>query len=111
MKRVGGFIFAEDPPVGITPTWEIREGDALERLRELPDGGVRLFLTSPPYRKKFAYGVTGECGLESTLDEYLEYLTAVAKEMRRCATPDANFFCVIGDTANGSGGAGGDYGK
>lgn len=30
-------------------SWEIRQGDALERLREMPDGSVHCCVTSPPY--------------------------------------------------------------
>lgn len=31
------------------PTWEIRQGDVLERLREMPDESVHCVVTSPPY--------------------------------------------------------------
>ncbi len=30
-------------------SWEIRQGDALSRLREMPAGSVQMCVTSPPY--------------------------------------------------------------
>lgn len=29
--------------------WEVRQGDALALLRDLPDGGVDAVITDPPY--------------------------------------------------------------
>jgi len=37
-------------------TWEIRQGDALERLREMPDESVQCCVTSPPYWGLRDYG-------------------------------------------------------
>ena len=37
-------------------TWEIREGDALTRLREIPDESVHCVVTSPPYWGLRDYG-------------------------------------------------------
>jgi DNA modification methylase len=34
-------------------SWEIRQGDALEQLREMPDESVQCCVTSPPF-----YGLT-----------------------------------------------------
>lgn len=36
--------------------WEIKQGDALERLRELPDESVHCVVTSPPYYGLRDYG-------------------------------------------------------
>lgn len=40
-------------------SWEIREGDALERLREMSDESVHCCVTSPPYYGLRDYG-TGQ---------------------------------------------------
>lgn len=40
-------------------TWEIRQGDALDRLREMPAESVQCCITSPPYFGLRDYG-TGE---------------------------------------------------
>ena len=37
--------------------FEIRQGDALERLREMPDASVQCVVTSPPYWGLRRYGV------------------------------------------------------
>lgn len=39
-----------------TPRWEIREGDVLDRLRELSDESVHCVMTSPPYWGLRDYG-------------------------------------------------------
>ena len=39
------------------PTWDIRQGNALERLREMPDESVHCVVTSPPYWGLRDYGV------------------------------------------------------
>ena len=33
----------------VSPTWEIRQGDVLDRLREMPSESVHCVVTSPPY--------------------------------------------------------------
>ena len=40
----------------VEPTWEIRQGDVLERLREMPDESVHCVVTSPPYWGLRDYG-------------------------------------------------------
>lgn len=41
----------------MTALWEVRVGDALERLAEIPDGSVDICVTSPPYFGLRDYGV------------------------------------------------------
>ena len=33
----------------MSASWEIRQGDVLDRLREMPDESVQCCITSPPY--------------------------------------------------------------
>ncbi len=40
-----------------TPTWEVREGHALELLRAMPDSSVHCVVTSPPYWGLRDYGL------------------------------------------------------
>ena len=42
-------------------------GDALEKLREIPNESVQCVVTSPPYWGLRDYGVDGAYGLEPTL--------------------------------------------
>ena len=58
-------------------TWQILQGDALERLRELPDRSVQTCITSPPYFGLRDYGDIGQLGLESTPDLYVARLVDV----------------------------------
>jgi len=52
-----------------------------ESMEELPDNSVHLMITSPPYN------VGKEYDEDLTLDEYLEFLRRVWKEVRRVLVP------------------------
>ena len=81
-------------------------GDALERLRELPDGSVHCCVTSPPYWGLRSYeGGAGMIGLEPTFDEHLSRLVAVFREVRRVLRPDGTCWLNYGDAYAGSWGA------
>lgn len=85
-------------------TWEIRQGDALERLREMPDESVQCCVTSPPYWGLRDYGVDGQLGLEETPEEYVEKLVAIFAEIRRVLRDDGTLWLNIGDSYSGGGG-------
>lgn len=51
----------------------------------------------------------GCLGLEPTPDLYVEHLVTVFREVRRVLRPDGTLWLNLGDSYNGSGGAGGDY--
>lgn len=86
-------------------------GDVLDVLRELPPESVQMAVTSPPYYALRDYGVEGQIGLEATPDEYVCRMVGVFHELRRVLRDDGVLWLNIGDTYNGSGGAGGDYNK
>ena len=78
-------------------------GDALERLRELPDESVHCVVTSPPYWGLRAYGGdTGMIGLEPTFDDHLANLVAVFCEVRRVLRGDGTLWLNYGDAYGGS---------
>lgn len=84
---------------GLTPSrWEIREGDALERLRELADGSVHACVTSPPYYNLRDYKVEGQIGLEKTPELFIERLVDVFREVRRVLRADGTAWVNIGDS-------------
>jgi site-specific DNA-methyltransferase (adenine-specific) len=62
-------------------------GDALTRLRQLPNSSVDLVLTSPPYFRLRDYQVDGQLGLEGHVDAWVEGLRAAVAEMARVLTP------------------------
>ena len=81
---------------------QIIVGDALERLRELPDESVHACITSPPYFGLRSYGgEPGMIGLEPTFDEHLEALVAVFREVRRVLRGDGCLFVNYGDAYAG----------
>jgi len=89
----------------------IYEGDAIERLSELPRESMQCVVTSPPYWGLRDYGVGGQFGLEKTPEEYTEKMVQVFREVKRVLKDDGTLWLNLGDSYNGSGGAGGDYNK
>jgi DNA modification methylase len=137
-------------------SWEIRQGDALERLREMPDESVHCCVTSPPYYGLRDYGTASwdggdpdceheaigraadkvqwdgslagpgnrpralgaphrgggdphacrcgavrldqQIGLEPTVDDFIESLVEVFREVRRVLRPEGTLWLNIGDT-------------
>ncbi len=79
-------------------TWEVREGDALERLREMGDESVQCCVTSPPFFGLRDYGVEGQIGLERTPDEFVARLVEVFREVRRVLRADGTLWLNMGDS-------------
>lgn len=73
-------------------------GDALEALRAMPDQSVQCCVTSPPYWGLRDYGVPGQLGLESTVEEHISALTKVFREARRVLRDDGTLWVNYGDT-------------
>ena len=90
--------------------YTIHTGDAIDELRKMPDQSAHCVVTSPPYWGLRDYGADGQLGLESTPDEYVANLVAVGRELWRVLRDDGTLWLNLGDSYNGSGGAGGDYG-
>ena len=72
-------------------------GDALERLRQLPDASVDTIVTSPPYFNLRDYHVVGQLGQEAHVDEWVAALAAVARECRRVLAPHGSLWLNLGD--------------
>lgn len=78
-------------------------GDALTKLKELPDKSVKCCITSPPYWGLRDYGIEGQIGAEASLDEFLNKLVEVFREVRRVLTDDGTFWLNIGDSFTSGG--------
>lgn len=79
------------------------------RTIPLRPGSVRCVITSPPYWGRRLYGDhPDELGIED-LHVYVANLSAVFRQVADVMTDDAVAWLNIGDSAIGSGGAGGDY--
>ena len=75
----------------------IYQGDVLDILRSFPDEFVDCIVTSPPYWGLRDYGVEGQIGLELTLEEYLEKMLAITRELRRILKKSGVMFWNHGD--------------
>ena len=82
-------------------TNDIHTGDAADTLADLPESSVHMVMTSPPYFGLRDYGVDGQIGLENELDEYIEELVNVFREVRRVLRPDGSAWLNLGDTYSG----------
>lgn len=86
---------------------KILTGDALTKLRTLPDQYVNTWITSPPYWGLRNYGVDGQLGMEHTPEEYVEKMVEVFREARRTLTDDGTLWLNLGDTWMGGKGSNG----
>jgi DNA modification methylase len=85
--------------------WQVLEGDARVRLRDLPDASIQTCITSPPYWALRDYGIDGQIGLESTLGNYVDVLVDVFREVWRVLRNDGTVWLNLGDmTVRGAGG-------
>lgn len=78
----------------------ILRGDAAHL--PLPDGGVDLIVTSPPYWKLRDYrdggqSLDGQIGSEATPGEYIANLLECTQEWMRVLKPSGSCFVVLGD--------------
>ena len=92
------------------PTYRLQQitnriicGDALTILKRFPSESIDCCVTSPPYFHLRDYGVKGQIGLEATIEEYLEKLSAVFNEIKRVLNPQGTCWVNLGDTYGGSG--------
>jgi len=77
-------------------------GDAVTRLRELPDGSVRTCVTSPPYWGLRDYGNDDQIGLEETPSEFVEKLCQVFDEVWRVLADNGTLWVNLGDSYAGA---------
>jgi DNA modification methylase len=91
------------------PDMRVLVGDVLDKLRELPDGGVQCVITSPPYWGLRDYSYDGQMGLEATPEGYVEKMVEVFREVKRVLRDDGTLWLNLGDSYasdfKGSGGA------
>lgn len=82
---------------------QILVGDALEKLKTMPDQSVHCCVTSPPYYGLRDYGVEGQMGLEKTPEEYVAKMVEVFREVRRVLRDDGTLWLNLGDSYANSG--------
>lgn len=72
-------------------------GDAVTKLKELPNESVHCVVTSPPYWGARDYDVEGQIGLEKTPEEYVFHLVEVFREVRRVLRSDGTLWLNLAD--------------
>ena len=69
--------------------YDYRIGDCRELFKTVPDGSVRLVVTSPPYNIGKPYGTYKD---KIALNDWQELISDVTRKARRILTPDGSFF-------------------
>ncbi|MFC1833105.1 DNA-methyltransferase [Thermodesulfobacteriota bacterium] len=85
-------------PFARCPKGAIYVGDSLSILKALPSETFRCCITAPPYWGTGSRTDCGAFGIESSLQEYLNDLTAVFHEVLRVLTQDGTLWLNMGDT-------------
>jgi len=80
-------------------------------MKELGPESVQMCVTSPPYWGLRDYGHNDQLGLEETPEKYTANMVEVFRQVKRVLKDDGTLWLNLGDSYNGSGGAGGDYNK
>jgi DNA modification methylase len=86
-------------------TWRILHGDVRAMLATIPECSVQCCVTSPPYWGLRDYGVDGQIGLESSMEEFVAVMVEVFRGVRRVLKDDGVCWVNLGDSyANGGSG-------
>lgn len=75
----------------------ILTGDCRDILPTLETGSIDCCITSPPYWGLRDYGIDDQIGSEDTLDQYIQTLIGVSKEVHRVLKPEGTFWLNLGD--------------
>lgn len=81
----------------------VLHGDTREVIRHLPDNSFQCAVTSPPYWGVRDYGDESQIGAEMDLQQYIQTLVGVFREVRRVLKPDGTFWLNIGNTYTSGG--------
>jgi DNA modification methylase len=79
-------------------SWNLYCGDAKSVLKALPCNHYSIAITSPPYFWQRDYKVSGQIGLERTVEGYVDAICDVMDEVRRVLSPKGLLFLNLGDT-------------
>src|SRR6185436_10885425 len=85
-------------PLANVPRNTLLVGDALARLRQLPDSSVDTVLSSPPYFRLRDYAADGQLGLEPDVDQWIDRLLDISAEVHRILVPTGTYWLNLGDT-------------
>lgn len=77
---------------------KIYQGNSVDVLKSLPDNFIQCIVTSPPYYGLRDYGVVGQIGQEETPEKYVEKLSELFNEVKRCLKDDGVLWLNLGDS-------------
>jgi site-specific DNA-methyltransferase (adenine-specific) len=72
-------------------------GDAYHVLGRIPRESIQCVVTSPPYWGLRDYKIKGQIGLEESLQQYINRLISIFREVYRVMKPNGIFWLNIGD--------------
>jgi DNA modification methylase len=78
----------------------IIHGDCRDVLATLPADSFDCCVTSPPYWGLRDYGMERQIGLEPTMQDYLETMVGVCREIKRVLKPQGTLWLNIWDSYN-----------
>ncbi len=78
-------------------------GDARQVLASFPEESVQTVVTSPPYWSLRNYGIEGQLGLETSVEQFIKALTRTFDEVRRVLRKDGTLWLNIGDSYTSGG--------
>lgn len=81
----------------------IVEGDAYSILKEIPGNSFDCVVTSPPYWGLRDYGIDGQIGAEKTVNDYINNLVSLFREVKRTLSEDGTLWLNIGDSYTSGG--------
>lgn len=79
------------------PRNRILIGDAAKVLAQMPAGSVDCVVTSPPYFNLRDYQASGQIGLEAHVDQWVESLRGVMREIARVLKPTGVLWLNVAD--------------
>ncbi|GAA2541509.1 MULTISPECIES: DNA-methyltransferase [Streptomyces] len=80
------------------PDFALYVGDSLDCLAKLPDESINTVVTSPPYWAVRDYEHDEQLGLEDEVDDYVERLVKIFREVYRVLATDGSAWLNIGDS-------------
>jgi len=78
--------------------WMLHCGDAREVVSQLQSNYYKCIITSPPYFWQRDYGVTGQIGVEPTVQFYVNAICDVMDAVKVVLNPRGVLFLNLGDT-------------
>lgn len=104
-KEYGSFVNDLNACINTDKKLEINEiynMDCRKGLKLLDSNSVDCCVTSPPYWGLRDYGVPGQIGLEESLNDYIDVMIEVFREVKRVLKPSGTLWLNIGDAYVGT---------